>query len=82
MPVRALATQTGDAACAYLPMQSLHSVLVLGRDDGPPFLRVELAHAERIVDLAVTTLERVLVPTRSYGEPSELTAHLVEAEGA
>jgi hypothetical protein len=82
MPVRALATQTGDAACAYLPMQSLHSVLVLGRDEGPPFLRVELAHAERIVDLAVTTLERVLMPTRKYGEPSELTAHLMEAEGA
>jgi hypothetical protein len=82
MPVRALATQTADSACAYLPMLPLHSVLVLGRDDGPPFLRAELANAERIVDLAVKTLERVLRPTPRYGEPSELTAHLMMAEGA
>jgi hypothetical protein len=82
MPVRALATQIGDCDCAYLPMQPLHSVLVLGRDEGPPFLRAELANGERIVDLAVKTLERVLSPTKSYGEPSELTAHLMGAVSA
>jgi hypothetical protein len=82
MPVRALATQIGDCVCAYLPMEPLHSVLVLGRDDGPPFLRAELANGERIVDLAVKLLERVLTPTPSFGEPSELTAHLMGAVSA
>jgi hypothetical protein len=82
MPVRALASQTGEAACAYLPLEPLRSVLVLGRDDGPPFLRTELAHAERIVDLALTTLERVLAPSARHGEPSELTGYLVVAKGA
>jgi hypothetical protein len=82
MPVRALAAQTSEATCAYLPLESLRSVLVLGRDDGPPFLRAELAHAERIVDLAVKTLERVLAPAQPYGEPSELTSYLVVAKGA
>jgi hypothetical protein len=82
MPVRALATESGSSACAYLPMVPLHSVLVLGRDEGPPFLRAELAHAERIVDLAVKVLERVLLPMPKYGEPSELTAHLMVAQGA
>jgi hypothetical protein len=82
MPVRALATQTGDSACAYLPLQALRSVLVLGRDGGPPFLRAELASAERIVDLSVKLLERILQDPSGFVEPSELTAHLMLAEGA
>ena len=82
MPVRALATQSGDSACAYLPLQALRSVLVLGRDGGPPFLRAELANAERVVDLAVRLLERVLLTSTGLAEPSELTAHLMLAEGA
>jgi hypothetical protein len=82
MPVRALATQSSDSACAYLPLQPLRSVLVLGRDGGPPFLRSELASAERIVDVAVKLLERILHDSTGFAEPSELTAHLMLAEGA
>jgi hypothetical protein len=82
MPVRALATQSGESSCAYLPLQALRSVLVLGRDGGPPFLRAELASAERIVDLAVKLLERILQDSNMFAEPSELTAHLMMAEGA
>jgi hypothetical protein len=82
MPVRALASQSGESCTAYLPLEPLRSVLVLGRDGGPPFLRAELASAERIVDLAVKTLERVLRQSPRATEPSELTAHLMVAEGA
>jgi hypothetical protein len=82
MPVRGLATRSGDSACAYLPLQVLRSVLVLGRDGGPPFLRAELANAERVVDLAVKLLERVLQASPGLAEPGELTAHLMLAEGA
>jgi hypothetical protein len=82
MPVRALATQSGESSCAYLPVQALRSVLVLGRDGGPPFLRAELVTAERVVDLAVKLLERVLQHGTQLTEPSELTAHLMVAEGA
>jgi hypothetical protein len=82
MPVRALATRSGASSCAYLPMQALRSVLVLGRDEGPPFLHAELVNAERVVDVAVKLLEQVLHRRRRPADPSELTAHLMLAAGA
>jgi hypothetical protein len=76
MPVRAIAWQSESTAWAYFPIAALHSVLVIGRDGGPAFLRAELANAERIVDLAVTTLERVLNPAAGGSPRSELTSCL------
>jgi len=74
MPVRAIARHGGEAlALAYLPVPALRAVLVLGRDDGPSFLRAELVHAERVVGLALDLL------TSTLGEAtarSELTANL------
>src|SRR5580698_8895584 len=39
MPVRAIAGVSGEVAWAQLPLSALGSVLVIGRDNGPPFLR-------------------------------------------
>jgi hypothetical protein len=76
MPVRAIARQSETGAWAYFPLASLHSVLVIGRDGGPAFLRSEIAHAERILDLAMATLERVLQGDPGRSVASELTACL------
>jgi hypothetical protein len=80
MPVRATAWQSEAGAWAYFPIVELRSVLVIGRDGGPAFLRAELAEAERIVELAMTVLERVLrhAPTDSA---SELTSCLSASTG-
>jgi hypothetical protein len=80
MPVRAAAWQDETVAWAYLPVTALHSVLVIGRDGGPAFLRSELAHAERILDLATTTLDRVLQRAPGHGGLSDLTSSLRLAE--
>ena len=63
--MRAGAGQTGGCAWAYFPLTALASVLVIGRDGGPTFLRSEIAHAERVLELTMKTLERLLgrVPT-------------------
>jgi ACT domain len=76
MPVRAIAWQNEADAWAYFPIPALHSVLVIGRDGGPSFLRSELAHAERIVAVAITTLERVLRHSPGESIRSELTSCL------
>jgi hypothetical protein len=76
MPVRARAGIRDDGAWAMVPITPMHSVLVLGRDPGPPFLRAELAHAERVVELAITAL-RACLDGGSGVRPSELTACLV-----
>jgi acetolactate synthase regulatory subunit len=82
MPVRAAAWSDETGAWAYFPLVSLRSVLVIGRDGGPTFLRSEIAHAERVLDLAMKTLERVLRATGPSEAPSELTAYLSQAEPA
>ncbi len=79
MPVRAAAWMNDGTAWAYFPLAPLHSVLVIGRDGGPAFMRSEVAHAERVLDLAMKTLGRVLKQSEG-GEPSELTSHLSLAE--
>jgi hypothetical protein len=76
MPVRATAWLGDGGAWAYFPIVALHSVLVIGRDGGPAFLRAEVAHAERILELAVMTLERVLRSTSGQTLQSELTSCL------
>jgi ACT domain len=79
MPVRAAAWQDEMTAWAYFPLTSLRSVLVIGRDGGPAFLRSEIAHAERVLDLAMKTLERVLRATPGQESTSELTSYLTVA---
>jgi ACT domain len=76
MPVRAGAWQGDTGAWAYFPLSALHSVLVIGRDGGPPFLRSEIAHGERVLDLAIKTLDRVLRLTDGSMGISDLTASL------
>jgi ACT domain-containing protein len=76
MPVRATAWQNEAGAWAYFPIVELHSVLVIGRDGGPAFLRSEIIQAERIVELAMMTLQRVLGQAPVDLTRSELTACL------
>jgi hypothetical protein len=78
MPVRAASWQDEACAWAYFPIPAIRSVLVIGRDGGPAFLRSEISHAERVLDLALKTLDRVLQSTG--GNVTELTAaiHLPE----
>jgi hypothetical protein len=59
MPVRAGAHADGAGAWAYFPLAAFHSVLVVGRDGGPGFLRSEVAHAERVLELATRFLDRI-----------------------
>jgi hypothetical protein len=59
MPVRAMTWDEDGRAWAHLPLTALRSVLVIGRDAGPAFLRSEVVHAERVLDLAMKTLERM-----------------------
>jgi hypothetical protein len=81
MPVRAAGWADESGAWAHLPIPPLHSVLVIGRDGGPGFLRAELAHAERVVDLAVRTLGKLLHDLGA-AVPSELTACLTARQPA
>jgi hypothetical protein len=80
MPIRAQAMSSDTESWAYLPVVALRSVLVIGRDEGPPFLRAELAHADRILDLAMTMLDRALA-AGGHSTASELTGHLAAAGG-
>jgi hypothetical protein len=80
MPVRAAAWQDDGTSWAYFPLLALHSVLVIGRDGGPGFLRSEIAHAERVLDLAMKTLEGVLRAAPGAERNSELTSYLTLAE--
>ncbi|HTR70806.1 MAG TPA: ACT domain-containing protein [Mycobacteriales bacterium] len=82
MPIRAAAWEDPSGAWAYFPLAALHSVLVIGRDGGPTFLRSEISHAERVLDLAMKTLERVLRASGAPNAASELTAYLGHAEPA
>jgi hypothetical protein len=77
MPVRAIAGVTDDTAWAHFPLEPLRSVLVIGREGGPPYLRAEMVHGERVIALATKALAHVL---RSNGADnvSELTACLAE----
>ena len=79
MPVRAIAGMTDDVAWAQLPLTAVGSVLVIGRDGGPKFLRPELRHAENVVTLALRTLSAAL---RDVSDASELTACLLDSSGA
>jgi hypothetical protein len=81
MPVRAIAGADANVAWAQFPLQPLHSVLVIGREGGPPYLRAELVHGERVIALVLKALDHAL---RSNGGPdnmSELTACLAERPG-
>jgi hypothetical protein len=78
MPVRAIAGMTDDLAWAQLPLITVGSVLVIGRDGGPQFLRAELRHAENVVTLALRTLSAAL---REGTQASELTSCLLEPPG-
>jgi hypothetical protein len=79
MPVRAAAWHGDGCAWAYFPLAALRSVLVLGRDGGPPFLRAEITNAERVLDLAMKTLNRVLGDGSVTIPATELTSHLALA---
>jgi hypothetical protein len=59
MPVRPRAHEDDAGAWAYFPLTTFHSLLVIGRDGGPGFLRSEVVHAQRVLDLATRTLERI-----------------------
>ena len=79
MPVRAIAGTTGETAWAHFPISPLGSVLVIGRDSGPGYLRAEIRHAENVLQLALRTL------TAALGDgagASELTSHLVKGPSA
>jgi ACT domain len=76
MPVRAIAGTDGNRTWAYLPVEAIRSVLVVGRDEGPVFLRSELVHAERVLDLATATLQRLLPKVPASERRTELTAGL------
>jgi hypothetical protein len=76
MPVRAAAWHSDGTSWAYFPLVPLRSVLVIGRDGGPAFLRSEIAHAERVLDLAMKTLGGVLRAADGDDKPSELTSYL------
>jgi hypothetical protein len=74
MPVRGIAWGDDTAAIAYLPVLPIRSVLVVGRDTGPAFLRSEIAHSERVLALAMRALDSVLSDAGS-----EATLDLAEA---
>jgi hypothetical protein len=82
MPVRAGSWQNEAGAWAYFPVVSLRSVLVIGRDGGPAFLRSEISHAERVLDLTMKTLERVLGKPPALDDARELTAAIQLHESA
>lgn len=79
MPVRAIAGVSEGLAWAHLPLAAVGSVLVIGRDGGPQFLRAELRHAENVVTLALRTLSAAL---REGAAASELTGCLLETTSA
>jgi hypothetical protein len=82
LPIRAQAVQADVTCLAYVPLGPVRSVLVLGRDGGPPFIRAELANAERVLELAMKLLDGVLRHKPRYAEPTDLTAHLALADHA
>jgi len=59
MPVRAMASQDAAGAWACFPLAAVHSILIIGRDDGPGFLRSEITHAERMLEFALRLLDRI-----------------------
>lgn len=75
MPLRATAGRTGQATWARFPIQQLKSVLVVGRDRGPDFLRGEVTHAESVITLGLKALS---VALRDGDGASELTACLLQ----
>jgi hypothetical protein len=77
MPVRAFAGRTGDATWIQFPVAQLTSVLVVGRDRGPDFLRAEVTNAESVITLALKTLTAAV---RDGAGASELTACLASAD--
>ncbi|HVT65486.1 MAG TPA: hypothetical protein VHD81_10045 [Mycobacteriales bacterium] len=74
LPLRAIAGRTGEATWIQLPVPQLTSVLVVGRDRGPEFLRAEVTNAESVLGLALKTLTAML---RDGAGASELTACLL-----
>lgn len=75
MPVRAIARHSGDGrALCFLPLAAQRWVLVIGRDEGPMFLRSEVVHAERVVNLALQVLDATRAGSEGAG--SELTSML------
>ena len=75
MPIRAQGMQSATGSWAYLPLPALRSVLVIGREGGPSFLRSELAHADRVLELALSMLDRIL-GGGGFPDVSDLTSHL------
>jgi hypothetical protein len=82
MPVRAASWIDEGGAWAYLPLTALHSVLVIGRDGGPAFLRSEIVHAERVLELTMKTIDRVLRVSPALAAATDLTAAVREAAPA
>ena len=74
MPVRAGAWQDAAEGWAYSRWCRSTRYLSIGRDDGPGFVRSEIAHAERVIELATKTLERMQQGASASREsPSYLT---------
>jgi hypothetical protein len=80
LPVRAISGDTDAVAWAQFPLPPLRSVLVIGREGGPPFLRSEMVHGERVVALALKALGQALAAGTIVGNPSELTACLAQPQ--
>jgi hypothetical protein len=78
MPVRGVTGRTEDTYWAHFPLVPLHSVLVIGREGGPSYLRSEMVHGERVIALAVKALTHVLQSGIGLETASELTACLAE----
>jgi hypothetical protein len=76
MPVRGVSGRTGDTHWAQFPLTPLSSVLVIGREGGPSYLRSEMVHGERVIALAVKALCHVLQSDTRIENLSELTACL------
>jgi len=78
MPVRGITGTTEDTHWAHFPLQPLRSVLVIGREGGPSYLRSEMVHGERVIALALKALSHVLRAGIGLETASELTACLAE----
>jgi hypothetical protein len=76
MPIRAMTGMSGEISWVHLPLPPLHSVLVIGRDGGPGFLRAEITHADRVITLALKTLTTVLQSAPPSSRATDLTAAL------
>lgn len=78
MPIRGVTGQTEGTHWAHFPLTPLRSVLVIGREGGPSYLRSEMVHGERVIALAMKALSHMLQSGVGLENASELTACLAQ----